>query len=358
MSEAAGSTSLEDQIAAFDPTNPEALAALEKAAMGGQTAEVPDPMNGSGLKSAADELSEAAGNTDGAGKQDEKITGQQPAAGEGATSGVTEPKGVQAKDGQHIIPYSVLERERDRASRAEQSAQALAAQLEKLRSGTATAATATDEAIQLTDDDLMQLDTDLPAVAKIIRAQMQTIEKLTGAVQTLKQGQETQQVSAEQARRDEEEAAIAANENLTALRSTMDKDPKALARWNRVVDTYQSLREDPDLFELDTASLINKAEQSVAAIYGPVAKAAAAPATPAAAKPNEPQQAADLKQAADAALKAQPGTVPTSLSDFPGGIPPAQNDMETLANASSVQLGQKFLSMSPEALESYLARVA
>lgn len=352
MSEAAaGSTNLETAVDNFDPSNPEALAALEKLAMGGVVVETPaiDPQD----KGAQ------AGNEggEGAAKQGEKTTEQLAAAGEGATSGVTEqPKGVQAKDGQHIIPYSVLERERDRASRAEQTAQALADQLQKLQSGTATAATADATAVQLTDDDLAQLDTDLPGVAKVIRAQMQMIEKLTGTVQTLQHGQESQQTSAEQQRRDEEEAAIAANENLTALRSTMGEDPKAQARWNRVVDTYQSLREDPELFALDTASLINKAEQSVAAIYGPVVKSETTPATPAA-KPTEESQAAALKQAADAALKAQPGTVPTSLSDFPGGTPPAQNDIETLSNASPVQLGQKFMSMSPDQIESYLARV-
>lgn len=342
MSEAAaGSTTLESAVNNFDPSNPEALAALETLALGGAAVETP----------AIDQPTDANKTAEEKTKPDEKTAEQQAAAGEGAPSGATteQPMGVQAKDGQHIIPYSVLERERSRASRAEQTAQALADQLQKLQSGTATAATADATAIQLTDDDLAQLDTDLPGVAKVIRAQMQMIEKLTGTVQTLQQGQESQQTSAEQQRRDEEEAAIAANENLTALRAAMGTDPKAQARWNRVVDTYQSLREDPDLFALDTASLINKAEQSVAAIYGPVVKAAA--------KPNESQQAADLKQAADAALKAQPGATPTSLSDFPGGIPPTQNDMETLANASPVQLGQKFMSMSPEQMESYLARV-
>jgi len=349
MSEAAAGSTLEDQIANFDPTNPESLAALEKAAMGATVVPSADVTIGDGTTVKPEEGSE---------KQGEKTTEQPAAAGEGATSGVTEqPKGVQAKDGQHIIPYSVLERERDRASRAEQTAQALADQLQKLQSGTATAATADANAVQLTDDDLAQLDTDLPGVAKVIRAQMQMIEKLTGTVQTLQHGQESQQTSAEQQRRDEEEAAIAANENLTTLRAAMGEDPKAQARWNKVVDTYQSLREDPELFALDTASLINKAEQSVAAIYGPVVKAVAVPATPAAAKQTDESQAAALKQAADAALKAQPGTVPQSLSDFPGGTPPAQNDMETLSNASPVQLGQKFMSMTPDQIESYLARV-
>lgn len=351
MSEAsAGSTTLESAVDNFDPSNPEALAALELLAMGGVAVETP------AIDQQVEPVAKGEG-SEGTAKQDEKSTEQHAAAGEDATSGVTanQPKGVQAKDGQHIIPYSVLERERDRASRAEQTAQALADQLQKLQSGTATAATAGANAVQLTDDDLMQLDTDLPGVAKVIRAQMQMIEKLTGTVQTLQQGQESQQTSAEQQRRDEEEAAIAANENLTALRAAMGEDPKAQARWNRVVDVYQSLREDPELFALDTASLINKAEQSVAAIYGTVAKSSAAPATPAA-QPND-SHAATLKQAADAALKAQPGTIPTSLSDFPGGIPPAQNDLETLSNASAIQLGQKFMSMTPDQLESYLARV-
>ena len=221
MSEAQSMT-LEDRMAAFelDPSNPEALASLEKAAMGEAA---PAEVAPAAVEAKTEEP---------AAKTDEK---QEP----GEASIVETPQGVQAKDGQHIIPYSVLERERDRATRAEQTAQALTARIQQLESGKPAAASEAGEANAgaMTEEDLAQLDQDLPGVAKMLRAQMATISALTGTVQNLKNEQEVQAQNREQSQQDEIEVAISANPDLTAWRDAMNRaDKPDPLMWNRAAD--------------------------------------------------------------------------------------------------------------------------
>ena len=327
MSEAQ-STTLEEQIASFDPSNPEALAALEKMAMGVPAEEDP-----------AEEVQ-----TEEAAKQDEKTAEQ----AEDATSGTPQTKGVQAKDGQHIIPYSVLERERDRATRAEQTAQALADQLKQLQAGKAP--TEGSEAGQLTDEDLSQLDQDLPGVSKLIRAQMKMIEGLTGTVQTLQREQEVQTQARQHSVQDEIEVAIAANPDLANWREAMTRaeNPDPLM-WNRAADLDNHLKQDPAWKDRPINERFAKVAESIKAIYGDQ--------SPAPTQQTKPDPQPDLKKVADAKLKAMPAAVPNTLSDIPGGAPPNQSDIENLEGASTVALGNKFLSMTPAQIESYLARM-
>ncbi len=292
----------------------------------------------------------------------ESTSSETPAAAVQAGTATPEPKGVQAKDGDHVIPYSVLERERERAARAEATATALADEIAQLRAGKTPTATTEAPAI-LSDEDLEQLDQDLPGVAKAIRAQMAMIEDLTGTVKTLKAGQEVTAQTAEQARADEEEAAIAASETLSALRSASTSDPKANARWNKAVDLYSTLREDPEFFGLSTSELIAKAEASLTAMYGPLTPAAPAPAATPAAKPAaaaSPATPAQLQAKADAAIAAadKSGTaVPRSLGDIPGGSAPLVDEAAAILSMSGPELTASFMTMTPEQIEAKLSRL-
>jgi len=352
----ANSTDLETQMASFDPTNPEALAALEKAAMGGED------VAAEATPSADDtpEPEAAPAKKDEPAPQDDKTVAAPPAdkpaePGEGTPSGTGKPKGVQARDGDHIIPYSVLERERDRASRAEATAKALAEQLQSLQSGKTVEAQAPANAGNLTEEDLAQLDTDLPGVAKVIRAQMAAIEAMQGTIHTLQQENEIEQQNRQAAALDQTEAAIMANADLKAWRdaATRKDNPDPLM-WNRAAGLDEVLRDDPDWKDQPLATRFAKVVESMRSLYG--VPAAATP-TPPAPVPPAPQPATDLKQVADAKLKAEPAPVPTTLSDIPGGAAPAQSDIETIENTSAVALGQKFLSMSPDQMDAYLARI-
>lgn len=256
-------------------------------------------------------------------------------------------KVVLGKDGKTAIPYSVLERERERAARAEATAEALADQIKSIQEGKTTA---TAEGVQLSDEDLQQLEQDLPGVAKAIRAQMVMIEKLTGTVQTLKRGQESTERTSEQARKDEEEAAIAASETLTALRGGVESgDQKSVARWNRIVDTYASMRDDPEFDALDTAALIWKAQAAVEAIYGPMSVKAASPA-------KETPAAIDAKAAAALEASAKP-SVPLSSGGIPGGSAPPVDEVAAMLEKSGAQLTDEFMRMTPEQIEAKLSKL-
>lgn len=327
MSGEASSTTLEDQIANFDPSNPESLAALEQAAMGDEQ----HPIDETGTTEA---------------KQDDKPA--ELAVSVPSDAQKDHVKGVQAKDGQHIIPYSVLERERDRAARAEATAQALAEQLQNLQNGKMPSQ-ADSEQSQLTAEDLDALDQDLPGVAKVIRAQMAMIDKLTGNLEHIQREQEVAQQTREQTIQDEIEAAIQGNADISAWRASAAREdnPDPLM-WNRAVEVDKMLQRDPAWQDKSIAERFSKVSETMRTMYG----MPAAPTTP------NQQQQPNAQQAADAALKSIPAPVPSSLSDIPGGTPPASTDMETLQNASAVALGNKFMSMTPDQIESYLARMA
>lgn len=294
------------------------------------------------------------------GKPTEKPAEATPGSTAEPTKAAAEPvKEVLAQDGKHIIPYSVLERERNRAVQAEATAAALAEEVKQLQAGKKP--DADSAAAALSEEDLAQLDQDLPGVAKVIRAQMSMIEQLTGTVKGIKAGQDVQERSAEQVRIDAEEAAIAANPELVALRTAMDaKDPKATARWNTVVDAYSALQNDPDLVGLPTADLINRAAQGVKTLYGGnLLPAGTATPQAQAASPATPTDAA-LQSKADAALAAaeKAGTaVPHSLGDIPGGNAPATDEAAAMLGKSGAQLTAEFMTMTPEQIEAKLNRL-
>jgi len=288
------------------------------------------------------------------GKSTEKPAEATPGSTAEPTKAAAEPvKEVLAQDGKHTIPYSVLERERNRAIQAEATAAALAEEVKQLQAGKKP--DADSAAAALSEEDLAQLDQDLPGVAKVIRAQMTMIEQLTGSVKSIKAGQDVQERSAEQVRIDAEEAAIAANPELVALRTAMAaNDPKAAARWNTVVDAYSALSNDPDLVGLPTADLINRAAQGVKTLYGGNLLPAGTAAPQAA-----PTDAA-LKAKADAALAAADksgAAVPHSLGDIPGGNPPATDEAAAMLGKSGAQLTAEFMTMTPEQIEAKLNRL-
>lgn len=323
-----GNATLEERINDFDPTDPEAAAALEQ-----ELFSPGDETKDDGTQE-GDEL--GGGEPE---QQDDK-----PAdAGEGEPS-VTEgkPQGVLTRDGKHVIPYNVLENERAARARAEAAIDALNRQLDELKAGGDAQAEGAN-AVQITDDELTELEDISPEIAKVIKAQMTKIEQITGELVHLKGEQDRQRREREQQAQDEVEAAIAANTSLSEWRKAAfrEENPDP-AMWKRALAVDEMLRSDPAWADKSFAERFAKVTEVVSAMTG-------APAP-------KKETHTDLKRAAEERLQGA-STVPTSLSDIPGGAPPAQSDIETLENASAVALGQKFASMSPDQMESYLARL-
>lgn len=347
---------LEALIDNFDPNDPDSVAALEKAIGGDEEA---------AASTDADDGEPGEEEVEGAGEtpaetpepKDEKPAEPAPGAASAAEpESAEQPEGVMAKDGKHIIPFSVLERERHNRIRLEQLAHDQQQIIEQLQSGGKQAAAVSDDAKMLSDEELAELEADLPGVAKAIRAQQATILALQDQVKSVRSSQEVQEKSAEEARADEEQAAIAASSSLSKLQEQAfaeSPSPEAVDRWNRVTGAYASLRDDPLFANLTTPELIAKAEASVNALLGPMEGLEPPPAAKPAPQPAKKPE--DLSKAAEEKLKASTPAVPQSLSEFPGGTPPAQSSLENIEQASNADLDRMFDGLTPEQIERKLA---
>jgi hypothetical protein len=262
--------------------------------------------------------------------------------------------GIQAKDGTHVIPYSVLEREREARTRAEAMLQAQADEIDRLKAG-GKQAEGEQSAVTLSADDLAQLDQDLPDVAKAIRAQQATIEALAVTVKTLKQDQEVQTTLRQQSVKDETESAILANPDLSAWRDAAfnEQAPDPLM-WNRAADLDVVLREDPVWRDRPLNERFAKVAETIKTLYGD---------TPSAAKPaaetTASQTDATLKAKADAALAgaAKADALPLSSSAIPGGAAPAVDELAGMLDKSGAQLTAEFMAMTPEQIDAKLNRL-
>lgn len=276
-------------------------------------------------------------------KQDQQNSGEQG-----------DPAGVATKDGKHVIPYSVLKNERDRASRAEQLAKEMqdkVAELEAKVTAVNQEAKPGDNARtelqeptvgDLSPEDLEALKEDFPTVYKAVMASMKAAQTLEAKLKPVEDS--VQQTQAEQAR-NAAEAVQDAIDSVPKLAHIQATDAQAFS-MARQFDAM--LREQSAWAGKPLAERFAKVAEMVEAALGPIDMPGA--------KPNSPS-AADLKAAAkakaDAALKANRGNVPTSLSEFPAGQHAAQDEREEAENLSALQLAEKFSSMTPDQMDAY-----
>ena len=256
------------------------------------------------------------------------------------------PEGVLAKDGKNVIPYAVLESARERAAAAEQLA---AEQLKELETLRAQKPKEREEpkSEMLSDEELTALEAESPTLAKLLRAQQATIQNLTGTVEQIK-GREEQRTSTEKAEvKSEIQTAIDAVPKLAAWQAAEDKTAFNIASLHdktlRAIPKYKDVSfEDrfKKVVELTEATLAEQQEE-----------------TPAAGKPEvKAPTATEVRAAAEAKLAAAKSKgVPKSLSDIPGGAPPAVDERERIEQMSVFELGNKFMGMSPEQREAYLS---
>ena len=78
--------------------------------------------------------------------------------------------------------------------------------------------------------------------------------------------------------------------------------------------------------------------------------------TQATAQPDPQKNAAAVKAAAKAAVANAAGTVPTSLSDFPGGRPSGATRAEAMADMTGPELLEDMTNMTPQQIETFLNR--
>lgn len=282
--------------------------------------------------------------------------------GDGATVDATQTneinaEGVLARDGKNVIPFSVLKSERDARSRAEQVAKDAEAQIAELKAQlaagnqgakpgeTARTTEAATEVETLTDEELAVLKEDFPTQYKVYMAQQATIKALQAQQQQVDQERQQQQTERQRTRDEMVRDAIDATPKLAHIQAT---DPERFAAAQRY-DTV--LRQDPKWADKPMAErfaeVVKLVETTHGAIEVPGAKQQATT------QKTTEELKKEAEAAAAAAAKAKP-TVPTSLSDFPAGSPPANSEQEALESLTPLQLADKMAKMNPAQLEAYL----
>jgi hypothetical protein len=245
-----------------------------------------------------------------------------------------QPDGILARDGKHVIPYSRLEA-------AEQRARDLAKQLEELSNKRAEGQPAGEQDAAttdsfLSDDELDELDRDLPALAKVIRGQQSQLRAMAGKVEELSKGHETQQ--------QQEEAAATQSWN-----EALDKNPKAkfldatlpLDVGQKFIDVTASLHDD--WANMSHEARADAIVRQYEAVHGEVKVTAIA------AKPgNTPP--------APVKAPAKPD-VPVSMAGIPGGSAPPVDEAAALLSKSGAELTHDFMAMTPEQIEASLNRL-
>jgi hypothetical protein len=280
---------------------------------------------------------------------DAKPAAEVKPAEEAKPAAEAKPEGILAKDGKNVIPYSQLESARERAKAAEELARDQAAELERLKAEkTAGQVTAATNVSQLTEEELKALEGDSPTLAKVLRAQQQTIQQLSGAVQTLTERQQNQFEQEVVEVKDEIQKAIDAVPTLAEWQTAEDQ-----SMWKKAASFDRVLRELPEYKDVAFEDRFKKVVELTQSALGLESE------TPPVNEETPVRQAPtqeEIKAAAAAKLKAKP-SLPRSLSDIPGGSPPVADERERVEGMSSTELGGKFLSMTREQLDAYLSNL-
>jgi hypothetical protein len=264
-----------------------------------------------------------------------------------------DPDGIATKDGKHIIPYSVLQADRERARRAEE---ALAESQRKLADLEAAAksgqgvkdgeAAAPNQADDLSAEDLETLKEDFPTVYKGIMAMKKQAEMLEAQLKPVQATVQQQEQDAQRTQADLVQEAIDATPKLAHIKA---QDPEAFALAAQFDNT---LKASPQwagkTLEERFAKVIEMVESANGVINVP------GQSTQSSSQKTAEQLKTEAKAIAAAQAKATKTNVPTSLSDFPAGQHAAADDREQIESMTTLQIAQKFAGMTADHQEAYL----
>ena len=293
------------------------------------------------------EPEKAQSNDDPANKEPQK-------AEQGLSDNEADAAGVATKDGKHVIPYSVLKSERDRASRAEQIAreaqERVAALEQQLKAGNQGAnngeGARTDPqqptASDLSAEDLEALKEDFPTVYKAVMASMAAAKALETKLQPVEESVRSAEAERERSATETVQDAIDSVPKLAHIQAT-NKDAFELAKQFDATLRTQSAWANKPLSER-----FAKVAEMVESAIGPIDLPGSNKASPSA---EDLAKAAKAKAEQDA--KASRTNVPTSLSEFPAGQHAAQDEREAAEQLTHQQLAEKFAGMNADQMDAY-----
>ena len=293
------------------------------------------------------EPEKAQSNDDPANKEPQK-------AEQGLSDNEADAAGVATKDGKHVIPYSVLKSERDRASRAEQIAReaqervaALESQLKAGNQGANNGEGARTDpqqptASDLSAEDLEALKEDFPTVYKAVMASMAAAKALETKLQPVEESVRSAEAERERSATETVQDAIDSVPKLAHIQAT-NKDAFELAKQFDATLRTQSAWANKPLSER-----FAKVTEMVESAIGPIDLPGSKKASPSA---EDLAKAAKAKAEQDA--KASRTNVPTSLSEFPAGQHAAQDEREAAEQLTHQQLAEKFAGMNADQMDAY-----
>ena len=296
---------------------------------------------------APNEPEKAQSNDDPANKEPQK-------AEQGLSDNEDDAAGVATKDGKHVIPYSVLKSERDRASRAEQIAReaqervaALESQLKAGNQGANNGEGARTDpqqptASDLSAEDLEALKEDFPTVYKAVMASMAAAKALETKLQPVEESVRSTEAERERSATEAVQDAIDSVPKLAHIQAT-NKDAFELAKQFDATLRTQSAWASKPLTER-----FAKVAEMVESAIGPIDLPGSKKASPSA---EDLAKAAKAKAEQDA--KASRTNVPTSLSEFPAGQHAAQDEREAAEQLTHQQLAEKFAGMNADQMDAY-----
>lgn len=328
------------------PTDPEELLRMFNDFEGGEAASPKDEPAASLTAEDNPETNDSAQ----AVNNEEKDQGQQDNTSE------QEPEGVATKDGKHIIPFSVLKGERDRAARAEQLAneanQRIAELEEKLKAGTPQAKTGesadTNDSIQgidnLSDEELETLKEDFPTVYKGVMMALSVSKDVASKLKPVEESVRGDQEARQRSAADEVQEAIDSVPKLAHIQAN-NPELYELAKQHDAILRGQSQWQDKPMSER-----FKKVVELVEASTGQTVD------LPETHKTNsmsaaELAKAARNKAAAEAA--ANKSIVPTSLSEFPAGRHAASDEHSAATEMNHLQLAEKMAGMTQAQMDAY-----
>lgn len=258
------------------------------------------------------------------------------------------PRVVKTRDGKHEIPYSVLERERQKNLELQQEL----AQIKQQQQAIQDKAPETKDdqnAGQSADKDDFDLEAyreefgDEAAEAERKRRQKYAdMEKrqaqLEKEIEDNRKWREQQEAKAKQTVESEINEAI---DSIPELRDWRDKEDPM---WDAAVALDNRLKNDPEFADLPYRDRFVKVVERLTG------------RTLSDKKTDDKSAEAALDKTL-AEQEKSGGKPPSSLSDIPGGHAADQSEQDTLERMTTSQLERKFESMTPEQQSEYLARL-
>lgn len=273
--------------------------------------------------------------------------------------------GVATKDGKHVIPFSVLESERQQRATAEadavtarKEAAEAKAQLEQALKdkGVVVKTAAVGEPSTLAD-----LDAAIEEVKDEAPWMVPALEKMRGllAASDARAQKAEDEIAAfhQAATADANKAVGDAIANNPALTVWMSQAAEKPALWQEAIDFDNKLRANPDWANKPVSERLNKVAELVASVHGksvlPPGYDPSSVEKPAAVPPGI--SAAKAKEIADKALKDAPSAAVT-LSDIPGGEAVETDPMDIAEKASIESMGNMFMNMTPAKQAAWLSK--